>query len=431
MHCSTVMYTRSGAQKALVRTFMNYRLIRLYIKKYPTRSICVGAFFLYAFTLLLLTPFHTYEGNHFTLYTEAATSLVGGNGFGDLTYIAPGWPLAIAPFLLFVSPVVAVGILNILSMVAIVSGVYRLGTLLFNRSVGYYGALLAGVWPIFLAQMFEFGSSILFYTALLVWGAYCVSKAYMTQKVRYAFVGGILLGFGSLVDVIGLYVPLIFASVMVFFFLYRKEKGIEKWKAFLLSGMVVVAALLVIIPWTYRNVVVFGSLSQAPVITKVIEQEIWWEKSLQQRIIMRIEEEGIPLVYENTVRMFLIPFNLSTFDHHTDVSYKEAILSGQIQTLTTEERGVLVFKVGTTLLYWITLLLGVYGFMRSRNNILKGLFLVTLGYIFIAVLVVGSTALVPFSNISPPASFFFPCMPLVFLFAIYGYQCFLEKRRTL
>lgn len=393
-----------------------YQRITWFAHTHPRSFAALFSGGFYTLLLLLLPFWHTYESNHFTLYARAAESLVAGHGLGDFRYIAPGWPIAIAALLPFFSPIMSVGILNVLSVMGIVLGTYCLGALVWTRRVGLVAATIATLWPLFLGQAFEFGSSILFYTALFTWGIYFLLYAYIHRRLLFACLSGTIFGFAALVDVIGLYVPLVsFIAIVCGVVVYQKQWRISRKELFV-GVLAVVCAVVVIAPWTYRNTLVFESPRHAPVITKVIEQEIWWEKSLQQKLLMRYQEEGVLLLTTSFVKMFAVPYNLSTFDHYTTVSYK-AVLSEGVGMLSAHQRFILVLKLGVTLLYLLICALALYAFVRHTPRYVQLLFLFLLGYVYVAVTVVGSTALVAFSNISPPASFFFPFLPLVLVLA--------------
>ncbi|MGE0267282.1 MAG: ArnT family glycosyltransferase [Candidatus Omnitrophota bacterium] len=127
--------------------------------------------------------------------------------------------------------------------------IYCLGTLVFNRTVGFLSAILISLDPmsIVCSQKIWMESTIAFFT---VFSIYAFVKALKTSTPRLFISSGILSGLGALTKYTGGISTLIFV-VYAFFF----DKKLYKDKYFLVSLLIPVVML---VPWLLWNVSVYG-----------------------------------------------------------------------------------------------------------------------------------------------------------------------------
>lgn len=177
---------------------------------------------------------------------------------GDLAYWPPGYPLFLIPFYWITNGnPIAVGIVNLLlygsTLVVSVLIARRLAGDLAGRVV----ALLIAVWPNLILMIGiaskELVLALLLPLALLV--AYPISEASKSKIknwVRY-ITAGTLLGFAMLVQPSFMLLP-------VAFFLAEWLSGNSIGKATVRAALLMVGMMIVVSPWTMRNIQVLGQV---------------------------------------------------------------------------------------------------------------------------------------------------------------------------
>lgn len=183
---------------------------------------------------------------------ERQSVFAAGPGGSATTLWPPGWPASLAAvFFVFGTGLTAGKLLNVVAGVLTVYLVYRIGELLFGRRVGLIGAAIIAFYPNHI-----FWSSTL-YADVYFTAWFCLALFVLlrtkdwrgSRSLWAAALLGAIIGVASLVRGQGLLLPL-YALVLWGLF--------GGWtEAFKRTVVVVGAMLIVILPWTVRNVLTF------------------------------------------------------------------------------------------------------------------------------------------------------------------------------
>lgn len=205
-------------------------------------------------------PYPGGDANHYRVLAEAlvekqAFVIPSGIPESDRT---PGYPMFLAVFYAITRNWVSVALLQSLLLAFVPILTYFLANRFFGRTVGLIAGFLTAIDPNRL-----FNSSILLsdglFTLLFLASLLLFFKSIDTPtKFSWSILGvGLILGYATLVRQVGLLLPLIFLSYL--FFSKKVKFPNLKLAALLMSGF-----LLVVIPWSVRNKIVFDSWQLSP-----------------------------------------------------------------------------------------------------------------------------------------------------------------------
>ena len=200
-------------------------------------------------------------------YFAVASNLAGGHGFtvdivGDewaagpggspTTLWPPGWPLSLAAaFALFGTSLTVAKLLNVIAGVVTIYLVYRIGEMSFGRASGLFGAGLLAFYPNLIFWSSTLYSDIYF----TMWFALSIFLLLRTKdwRGREGLVGSSLLGL-----VVGAAVLTRGQGLMLPLFAFLFWSMFWKWQyAMTRTSILLVAAAVVILPWSVRNVSTF------------------------------------------------------------------------------------------------------------------------------------------------------------------------------
>ena len=245
---------------------------------------------------------------------------------------APGYPLLLAgTFLLPGDDLVAARGLNVLAGLALVAGVYYLGSRLWNRRAGLLGAALVALFP---SDIF-FSSLVLtesLFVAMAV-GFLCLSLAWtMPPDAPLVRVAALGLAAGALAMVRPEGIAFVGVTALVWLVLHRS------WRNLLARLCLVALGILVfVVPWTVRNSMqlgwpVIGTTGLGQVLLQAHNPEAGGQPDFgavhrlwgYYKVIPRPEREGrinndavkesISYALQNIPREFsLVPLRLAAF----------------------------------------------------------------------------------------------------------------------
>jgi len=366
------------------------------------------------------------SGGDFALYNRIAESILLQGDFGgepQKTYgspfISPGWSFFLAGFyFLFGKSLIALLSVSIFFGGMIASGVYFLSRHFFNRSTAVLAGVIAALWPSFVIHTSAYGESLIFYTVLLLWSFFFFTKGVLGERWLLAAFSGILLGFAALVEPIAFFISAVFilwALIVRFSF-----------RTFALTSIFLVTFLLVIAPWSYRNLSVSESLSETPLISKGELQLIAPNKLFSiSKLAIRNRE-----VLSGLTQMFVFPTSIYMLDQYNDRSYKETIADiflGQSVELTRWEIIIISIKIVINTLHLLLLGLSIAGMFVFRSNKFVLLTVLLLGYTATASIGFGILQGGNFQNVRLLNDYLFPIMPFIIIIA----AAFLSKKSVL
>jgi 4-amino-4-deoxy-L-arabinose transferase-like glycosyltransferase len=198
------------------------------------------------------------------VYYTVSRTLADGDGYVDIVEqlptasVLPGYPAILS--LLFLLPgddVAAARAFNVFLGVAMVAGVYYLGSRLWDRRAGL---IAAGTMALFPSHIF-FASLLMrepLFAAALV-GFLCLALAWTIERrpsPLQVLLLGVVAGFVVMVRTEGFAV--VGVIVLAWLLIHRSWRRVAAYSGLLLLGMAVL-----IVPWTVRNAVQVGS----PVVT--------------------------------------------------------------------------------------------------------------------------------------------------------------------
>jgi len=390
------------------------------IKKYPVLFIAVLAL-LVRVLLFLFIPVPDQSGGDFYFYENLAKSLLQGKGFDGEMYVAPGYSffLMILYFITGSSSMAAVSIGQTILGVLIAIATYIFTKQLFSFRTAILAGAMMAIWPTALLAMFHFGNGLLLYTVLLSFSVITFLESLKSQSFIYAGLSGFLLALAALTDPVALYLPIAFFFLWVFITYREVQKRQHFFRNIIFIFIFLSVFILSLLPWSYRNSVVFSDTGQAPFISKQIEKD-FLEKKHFSSISQTFSASKLSLLLSGVQKMFLIPPYVSNLDTGTSVIYKDIALSlvtGQYVDLSKREFYILGIKVVLYVMHWSLLLLALVGLFLTRNKYFTILFVFMLGYITFAAIGYGSLS--NYQRISPLSEFFFPFLPFMIIFTSY------------
>jgi hypothetical protein len=192
-------------------------------------------------------------------YFSRASDLAAGLGYSEdgvpTAYWPPGWPLALSVlFMVFRSSIAVVKCFNLACAILIAWLTLDLGRRLFRSELaGRASLLLLAVYPNSIGYV-PLALTEVFYTTLLLGGTWLLVAK---QSAARMLAAGLVFGFSMLVKAQSLMVvPMIFAIDAL-------REGLmvaHLTRAALRCAVVLIIALMVVAPWTWRNFQVFGEV---------------------------------------------------------------------------------------------------------------------------------------------------------------------------
>jgi 4-amino-4-deoxy-L-arabinose transferase-like glycosyltransferase len=247
---------------------------------------------------------------------------------------------------------------------------------------------------------------------------------------RFAL-AGLLLGLAIFTKSTPIFLPFLVAGVM--FIVTRKIKNnhMTHWLAYLL------AAIVVLLPWAYRNYVVFGRLAFS---TRGIGTNLWWgsdprifttyskaQRAATTEIEVEMTARGIQPPAKNTVfdrEHWRLQMAIQQYKDllHQPAAFTRVLFLKATRTLyATEDRPSAHLPL--ILLQIPTILLAVYGtirlWKRMETNVLAWLLVLYIGYYYGTV-----------SVGMPMIRYFAPALPLLLAAAAVGLSAWLFKETT-
>lgn len=193
-------------------------------------------------------------------YDKVAINLVAGKGFSEdgispvPGYIKQGYILFLASvYKIFGHTIFIVKIIQavLISLSCIIT--YKIATELFNEHIGYYSALITALHPAFLIISSHLISESLFIFLLAISIFYLV-KAIKRKALGLYLLSGIFLGISTQVRFTPIFFP--FFIFMGLLLCYK-----EKLYAFKAGMIILLAVIIIAVPWTIRNYIHFGYLN--------------------------------------------------------------------------------------------------------------------------------------------------------------------------
>lgn len=391
------------------------------------RGIVVPIFvaFCVALPIVLPIPETLSHNQDLPLYSSAAQGILRGDFLlEDFGRNAPGWSFYLAALYgFFGESSLTLALSQVALFLIVVSCTYILAQKEFNEMTATTAALTVALWPSLLFQL-QHGSSVMLYCATFLLAILFVSKARESKKFRHALVAGALVGFGALTDVVALFIPIVF---MVWFLIADDlRSSVDVWGVRLLRAAVFTVGFIgIVIPWTYRNFVVFDDFSIAPIIAK--SEQNYFDRDNLRKIEDVIFAPHRALLWESVGRVVLFPAGLHNLDRDARFSYKQEIARLALGTssargLSGEEIRVLALKIVITILHIAVIVSAFRGTLLLRKHrIFSSLTLLLSLYIVLAVTATVAVSNGNFDAISLPNGFLIPLMPLVIILAIARY----------
>lgn len=354
-------------------------------------------------------------------YRDAAVHLLTAHTFGTIPFLAPGWPLALAALYTTIGQsVFALAFLQSILGGLLTVGSYLLGVELFGRRSALIAALLVMLWPPFLLAEINYGSSLLLYAALLLFGFFFFIKNARAPALVYAILSGLLFAWGALTDPVGLYVPAVLLVWFVARLAYHRRVPSRRALAAILAWIVCVVAPIAL--WAHRNAIVFADtpgMGTAPFVSKRIERDAF-TPHYARALMLPFSSSHLKVGLEGAEKFFLIPYALPLMNAFSPVSSLEAVRSfftGEALPASARERATIAVKALITILHLAALALGIAGIaFLSADGVGPAVALLLL-YTFATSVAVGSLGGNHFASISPLPGFLVPLMPLLIVFA--------------
>ena len=195
-----------------------------------------------------------YQSSDFLWYFQTASQIAAGSGYsegGVLTAFWPvGWPGFLAALFFITGPSALAGqIANLCFSVFVFLMTAKLGTKLFrSRMVGRVAVLILTLYPNHIGYV-PLLSTEIFYQFLLLLGVGLL----MQERVVPALLAGLVFGVATLTKAQSLLLPG-FIMLGAFATAPSRQSLVKLAK---LLGVVYVATILTVVPWTYRNYTVF------------------------------------------------------------------------------------------------------------------------------------------------------------------------------
>lgn len=393
------------------------------IKTHPVFFLFLSAIIVRLFFLLFISlPDQT--GGDIGTYSYFAYALLRGDFGGSVLYIAPGYSF----FLALLYGIFGAGTAVLVSFQFFLSGLlavamFYLGRLLFSHETVALTCGAVGVfWPPFVIQSFEYGNSTLLVTLLLTVAIGLLIWGEKKQRYKALFGAGGMLGLTALTEPAVLYlsIPLVGWLLLTN---VRRHLSAVRWTnlhAFLLPSVVLLLAFVIVVtPWAYRNARLFPETIITPIISKDIEKEIFQEKRMRL-FLHTFSPEGVGVLVSGLAKEFLVPYNLSLLSHGQTLQYKQLLFSqGERNvSLSFKEGGILILKILITMLHLFALALATVAFVRNWRT--KWCMAIALVLLYLTIIPIGVGALLGdnFNGISSLNSFLFYIMPLLLVLAV-------------
>jgi 4-amino-4-deoxy-L-arabinose transferase-like glycosyltransferase len=212
--------------------------------------------------VILATP-HYVPVNDAADYDRNAVSLATTGGYptsgvgGPTAFRPPGFPIVLAA----VYKIVGVGSASvrweagriaqaILGVIA-VGLIFLIGRLLWGRKVGLVAAALGAVYPPLLLVGSSLMSEPLYVAFTLAAVLAALVHRHASSGLRFAILAGVMAGLAALTRTSG------FFFVLPLVFLVWSERPRRSWRSLRAPLALLAATLVVLIPWTVRNTIVF------------------------------------------------------------------------------------------------------------------------------------------------------------------------------
>lgn len=197
------------------------------------------------------TPFSLLNSD---AYLPLAVELYEQGVFNHATTHTPGYPLFLAFTAVPWGSVLPALVLQALLLAFTAVYVYRLFEGVFSPRVRFAAALIFGIEPftVFVATQPLSEALFLF---LFIFGLYSVRYAYTVRSKGIFFLGGIVLGASALVRPVAFYLLPILVLVVGLLLARRNTRHV------VMTALFAAGMLLIVLPWSYRNHVVFDTWS--------------------------------------------------------------------------------------------------------------------------------------------------------------------------
>jgi len=389
-------------------------LQNIFYRRNASRVLCLLTVFLVGISLFVPHSFSHSSGD-WDFHRQTVSYLLTEGTFGPELYLAPGFPgmLSAVALALPLSPFV-VRLMQIVFVLLLLRVAFLIGKeTLHDARIGYIGALLM-LLPTLTLQIFSF-DALLFYTLLVTSGILFAWRAHIHHSRMYIALAGLSFGYAALTDPIGIYVPVI----VLFWFLYISRKNIPLTKLLSLAAVFILSFALLIVPWYVRNIATFEGSSDAPIVQKRVEKDIFVDPQTRSYILgFFINQPG--QVIQKAAYMVFIPPDLASLDQNTTLHYRDIPLSF-LQTGKWPSHIPLTLFLAKSLIavaHIFVIILAIVGIFLSRQKPLALIALLLLAYVLFAVIAVGS--LTQFRGVSPLQEFVYPLYPLFYLLAAYA-----------
>jgi hypothetical protein len=385
-------------------------------------GLCISAL------MIIVDPTQLLRNQDFSIYRHAAQEI----SEGDLLLrtsgnIAPGWAFYLAMvYGLFGDSIIALNIAQILLFLSLIITTYFCARELLDDARARTATLLACIWPSFIFQM-QNGSSLLFYSFLFLLAVFLFVRAIRRGSLWSAFVGGIIMGWAALTDVIALFIPLVFVAWGVIRLFVRS--GSSRLLLDLAALLIFLCGFVgVVAPWTYRNARVFGGFSNASLIAKN-EQHYLVPETLSRALHPFVAPTD-SLLWRGLEKIFIFPAGLYYLDREGHFSYKKRIgelfLYGRDPALSVREYAILGTKLLLAMAHWFMLILATVGLYSLHDNEVSWLIILLCGYVALAVIGTAALSATGFDAISMPSGFLVPLTPFLLMLS----ACAMRTVRT-
>lgn len=394
-----------------------YIKIKKFAREHPFIFFFLLSFMLRAF-LVTVFPLPDLSGSDFPFYRDVALKYVNEGVFGDVNYLAPGWPL----FLAFLYQLFGQSLLvNVLGQIIIgsffVSGIYLLGKEVFNDKVGFVSAFAALLWPTFLIETFIYGNSFLFFSTLLLY-----SLLFFLWSIRgnlhFSSLSGVLFGFATLTDTSILYLPLFLIFVGIIMILYRSRKNSLYLKKMLISSAFFVLFFTITLsPWVYRNHKVFEASEKKPLVVKASDKSFLTGLDIYRKLLTRTEENSRE-VLGAIGRFFFLPHNLQVLTPDSETSDKEEVLKilyGEEVGLEGSQALIAIVKILIVILNIVLVAGFIILSFRQKNRWFFWLVFVLILYALLSSLSFGLIQQNGIRDVEPIGRFFGPFLSLLLI----------------
>ncbi len=164
------------------------------------------------------------------------------------TFRSVGYPALVALYLGRGLPLATFPLFQIILAILTSCGIYRIARNFWRPSVGTLAGALYLLDPVTIVNTLTIVTDV-FYVFLLVWSFYFFFSSKINSKLAWA-IGGLILGFSTLVRPISMFLLAVFVVVYIFKE-YREKHSFKHIVATIL--LCVVAYSVVVIPWVVRN----------------------------------------------------------------------------------------------------------------------------------------------------------------------------------